>query len=180
MNKTVTKLAALMAATLLLLTGCAQNPNTAAIVGDQTITMSSVDAFAHQLETAVASVTQGSGQEVPTWGALRASALQVLVQIEIVKAANLDAKVTVTDAQRQNAASSNAIYGALAKDPAAANVLSQWLDAIVVANDAKGSAALTKAASSTPVTVNPVFGTWDPSQLKLSGESGSLSKSIAS
>lgn len=181
MKKTATKLVALVASALLLLTGCStNNPNVAATVGNQQISVAQVDAFAHQLATAVAKISEGSGQAAPAWGELRSPALQILIQIELVRVANLDAKVTVTDAQRKAAAASNQIYSALAQDPSASQVLSEWLDAVVIANDSKGNASLMKLAKGTPIELNPVFGTWDQTQFKLTGDTGSLSKVLPS
>jgi hypothetical protein len=173
MKKTAVKLVALVATALLLLSGCAQNnPNVAATVGTQQITISEVDAIAR--------VVAANQTETTTWGTWRAPVLQVILVSKLAAQAKELAGVTVTDAQRQQVYAQNTLYTALAKDPATTAFMSELADATLVINDTNGQKALAQVLSGVPVVVNPTFGTWDATQAKLSGESGSLSQELSS
>jgi hypothetical protein len=46
-------------------------------------------------------------------------------------------------------------------------------------NDSNVAALFAQVAPTVPVTVNPVFGEWDPAKVQLTGETGSLSKTLS-
>ena len=89
------------------------------------------------------------------------------------------AGITVTDTQRESVYASAELYGALAKDPGSATFMRDFADVTVVLSDAKGQQAFAAAAAATPVQLNPAFGVWDPAQIKLTGQTGSLSTTLS-
>lgn len=172
MKKTAVKLVALVVTGLLLLSGCGKtNPNIAATVGSEQVSIATVDA--------VAKVIAANSPESPNWGGWRAPVVQVIVVSRIGAMVKQQAGITITDIQRQQVYSTNALYAALAKDEASKAFMSDFADATLMLNDTNVAALFAQVAPTVPVTVNPVFGEWDPAKVQLTGETGSLSKTLS-
>ncbi len=172
MKKTAVKLVAVLATAILALTGCAKNsPNVAATVGGQEITISQVDA--------ISKAVAAKSPDTPQWGNWRPAVLQVMVQAKLAKAAQQLAGITISDVQRQQVYATNEFYAALANDPVTAQFIADFVDTNLVLTDPKGQQAIAKVVPTVIVTVNPVFGQWDPNSAQLSGTSGSLSRSLS-
>jgi hypothetical protein len=172
MKKTAVKLVALVVAGLLLLSGCGKtNPNIAATIGGEQVTVATVDA--------VATVIADNSPDAPNWGRWRAPVLQVIVVSRIGAMVKQQAGITITDIQRQKVYSSNQLYAALAKDEATKAFMSDFADATLLLNDTDAGALYAQVAPTVPVTVNPVFGEWDAANVQLTGNTGSLSRTLS-
>jgi hypothetical protein len=172
MKKTAVKVVALVATALLMLSGCAKNnPNIAATVGSDQITVASVDS--------VAKVIAANSPDSPTWGGWRAPVLQVMVVSRIGGLVKQQTGITITDAQREQVYASNTLYAALAKDEASKAFMADFADATLLLNNTSTQALFAKLAPTVPVEVNPIFGEWDATNVQLSGDTGSLSKTLS-
>ena len=172
MKKTAVKLVAVLATAILALTGCAKNsPNVAATVGTQEIALSQVDA--------IAKAVAAKSPDTPQWGNWRAAVLQVMIQAKLAKQAQQLAGITISDVQRQQVYATNEFYAALAKDPVTAEFIADFVDTNLILTNQEGQAAIAQVVPAVPVTVNPVFGQWDPSKAQLTGTSGSLSRALS-
>jgi hypothetical protein len=172
MKKTAVKLVALMATTLLLLSGCANgSPNVAATVGTEKISVAQVDA--------VAKVVAANSPDSPDWGTWRAPVLQVLVVSRLGAVTKAQAGFTISEAQRQQVYAQNELYVALAKDPGSADFMRDFAEVTLMLNDSQAQQAFASVVGTVPVEVNPVFGQWDSTKVQLTGDSGSLSKSLS-
>jgi ABC-type Fe3+-hydroxamate transport system substrate-binding protein len=172
MKKTAVKLVAVLATAILALTGCAKNnPNVAATVGDQTIKLTQVDAVAKSLVAKDPTVT---------WGAARHDVAQVMVVSRLAKLAQDEVGVKVTDAQRQQVYAAYPAWEPLLKDPVTATFMADFADYILVMSNQTAASAYQKVAANVPVSVNPIFGSWDPATGQFAGNSGSLSEVFGS
>lgn len=166
------KLVGAMVAAVVLLSGCANaNPNVAATIGAESISVATVDS--------VAKVVASHSPDMPNWGNWRAPVLQVMIISRLARQAAAQAGVTVTDSQRESVYASAESYAALAKDPGSAAFMRDFADVSIVLSDEKGQQAFAAAAAAAPVHMNPAFGVWDPTQIKLTGQTGSLSTTLS-
>jgi hypothetical protein len=172
MKKTAVKLAALVATTLLLLSGCANgNPTVAATIGDNQITVAQVDSISR--------VLAANSTDEPAWGKWRAAVLQAQLSGRLATTVTSAAGVTITDIQRQQVYAQNELYAKLAKDPVTADFMRDYADYVLVMSATNGQSAMAQAASTVKIEVNPIFGEWDSTKAQLSGESGSLSQTLS-
>ncbi|PKQ32169.1 MAG: hypothetical protein CVT62_03830 [Actinobacteria bacterium HGW-Actinobacteria-2] len=171
MKKSAVKLVAVLATAILALTGCADNnPNVAAKVGGQEIALSQVDTIAKALVASDPSVS---------WGVARRDVAQVLVVSQLAKLAQKDIGAPVSDAQRQQVYAAYPNWEPLLKNPTTSVFMADFADYILVMSDETGSAAFQKVCANVPVELNPVFGSWDPTQGQFAGDSGSLSRVLS-
>lgn len=159
-------LAALAAAAMLLVGGCAtNNPQTAATVGGVPIAGSQVDT----LSQALAEASEGQ----VTANSQRSTVLSILIANEITQQVASAKGVSVTPQERQALLASSQQLTQLAAYPALTEFINRFADSQLISSKV-GEEAFIPAAQSVPVEVNPRFGVWDES-LGLTGETGSLS-----
>lgn len=163
------KLAVLATTAVLALTGCAGDPNVAAYVDGSPIRQAEVDTLAR----AISQTVDTAGSE----GTLRPVVLSILVQTKVAEAVAAEQQIEVTDAERQAVLATNAGLAALAQNPATADFTLRYLNAGLVLNSDKGSAAAAAVYARTAVRLNPRLGTWDAESHSVAeGSSGSLSE----
>lgn len=176
MIKSLVKVAAVLSAAVLLLTGCAQNsPSVAATVGSSTITVAEVDAAA---KAVAAHYPAAAGESARPWGEYRSLVLSYMIHKQLLAMAAQVSNQQISDQQLAALVNSDSFIRDLANDPASRDIAL----ALVLMDVAKSSqsmqTALTQVIAGVPVEVNPVFGVWDPSQATFSSNSGSLSVSL--
>jgi hypothetical protein len=89
-------------------------------------------------------------------------------------------KIEVTDAQRQTIFAQNELFATLLKNPATADFMTTYANTATILSDEAAQVAFKDLLASTPIRVNPRFGTWDPAAGALvEGSSGSLSEAAA-
>lgn len=171
MLKAAAKAASLAIVGVLALTGCTvTNPRVAAYVAGTPITQAEVDAVSGALADASPDTSDSAGGFVQT-------VLVIMVQNRIAAKAAADARITVTDAQRQSVFAQNELYGVLAENPVSADFMNDFANTSVVVSDEAGVTAFREAAAQTNVRLNPRFGEWDAESVSLvQGSSGSLSE----
>lgn len=158
------KIAALAAAGVLALAGCAgSSPRVAAYVNGAEIRTEQIDAVA-------AVMARESGKPA---GAFSAGITNAYIQGRLAQSALAKAGVTVTDAQRAQVITQTGAT-ALASDPTTADFARAYADYALLSSSQEGSAALTQESTQTEVRLNPRYGTWDSSQGSITG-SGSIS-----
>jgi hypothetical protein len=203
MRSTLAKVAALIAAGMVVLSGCstAGDPNVAASVNGQVLSEarvaelsqtisetylaawkasqeSSQPAASRTPEQQVAYETSLAQQQVKMApGKYRLAVVVVSIQGQIAAEAAKAANLTVTDDQRKQVIAQDAGLTALSANPVTKDFVSGLADAQVVFNDANGVLAGKDAAARATVKLNPRYGSWDPSQIAPSG-SGSLSSTL--
>lgn len=162
--------AALAAAAMLLVGGCAaNNPRVAATVGSVTIMESQVDG--------VAAVLADSTDGQRTAGSLRAGVLTVMIQSVLVLKAAAEKGVVVTQAERDAMFASEPSMAVLRENPVTAQFITDFVDSSL-ASSRLGQEAFAAIALAVPVTVNPRYGSWNQNLAQLTGESGSLSQLV--
>lgn len=205
MTSTLTKVAALVAAAMVVLSGCssAGDPNVAAAVNGQTLTETRVAelsqaisttylaAWQAQQETSQPAASRTSEQQAAfetslaqqqvkmAPGVYRLAVVGITIQSQLAREAAKVANISVTEDQRKQVLSQDAGLTSLLANPVTKDFVSGLADAQVVFSDANGAAAGKDVAAKADVKLNPRYGTWDSSQIAPSG-SGSLSISLAS
>lgn len=159
-------LVAASAATLVL-TGCAQSPTAAAIVGGTALTESEVD---QAFDSLVKLQTDPTGVR------------QMIVKVELVglvaEKAAADKGIALTDSARQPLIASDPDLTQLQADPSAGPFVTRFANYALVAQTL-GADGWLEACSATAMTVNPRYGAWSRQLCSLDGTSGSLSKAQA-
>lgn len=199
MRSTLVKVAALIAAGLVVLSGCATagDPNVAVNVNGQVLTEARVTELSRTIsDVAIASwkaqqeASQPAASRTPEEqaayetslakqqvamapGKYRLSVVGASIQIQLAQDAAKAANITVTDDQRKQVISDNGL-SALSDNPVTKDLVNGLADVQVVFSDTNGLAAGKDAAAKAVVQLNPRYGTWDPTQLTLTG-TGSLS-----
>lgn len=164
------RLAALAAAAVLALSGCAgANPQSAAYVDGSPISQSQVDAIAGVLADSTETDDRPAGF-APT-------VLQILIQSKLVGRAAAEKGLSVPTTDRDAAIAGDATLSALSKNPVTTDFIRNYVDTSLLLQTEAGQAAALEVAERADIVVNPRFGTWDESQLALAqGSSGSLSE----
>ncbi|MBN9106240.1 MAG: hypothetical protein J0I14_14700 [Propionibacteriaceae bacterium] len=201
MRSTLVKVAALIAAGMVVLSGCATagDPNVAVTVNGEVLTETRVTELSQAIsEVGIASwkAQQESTQPVASRtpeeqaayetelakqqvdmapGKYRVAVVGASIQAQLARDAAKIANITVTDAQRQEVISQNGL-SALSANPVTKDLVDGLANVQVVFTNASGLQAGKEAAAKAEVQLNPRYGTWDPSQLTLTG-TGSLSTS---
>lgn len=201
MRSTLVKVAALIAAGMVVLSGCATagDPNVAVTVNGEVLTETRVTELSQAIsEVGIASwkaqqeSTQPAASRTPEEqaayetelakqqvdmapGKYRVAVVGASIQAQLARDAAKVANITVTDAQRQEVISQNGL-SALSANPVTKDLVDGLANVQVVFTNASGLQAGKEAAAKAEVQLNPRYGTWDPSQLTLTG-TGSLSTS---
>ncbi len=157
-------LVAASAATLVL-TGCAQSPTSAAVVGGTSITESEVDQ-AFTAATKLQAVDQAN---------LRLAIVNNEIVGLVAEKAAADKGIALTDGARRPVIAAQAVLTQLQADPSSTPFVTRAANALVVAQTL-GAEGWLEACSATVVTANPRYGTWSRQLCSLDGSSGSLSK----
>lgn len=157
-----------VAATLLASAGCSVRAQTAFSVDDDVTTVSQVTDTVNGCAAAMGEASS----------ALSASAMaDLMVQVQLTRAIAASQNVQVSDDDLTMLIQNGQIQGlpaSLLSDPNCAQLaVGLALQAVIISQSS--SDAYVAAAADHAVVVNPRFGTWDPSDLSLSG-SGSLSQ----
>jgi hypothetical protein len=169
MSKARVLVAALATAGLVAFAGCSSSPQVAAYVGDSQISQASVDDVAQVL-------ADTSSDAYDTAGSFSPTVMQIMVQAEVAQQAGAAKGITVTDAQRQQVYSQNPLYGTLLKNPATTSFMQDYANTSVILGNEAALAAYKELMASTPIRVNPRFGTWDSAAGGLvEGSEGTLS-----
>lgn len=205
MRSTLAKVAALVAAGMVVLSGCstAGDPNVAASVNGQVLSEARVGELSQVIsDTYVAAwkAAQESAQPAASRtpeqqaeyetslaqqqvkmapGKYRLVVVGVSIQGQLAAEAAKTANITITEDQRKQVIAQDAGLTALSANPVTRDFVAGLADAQVVFNDANGVAAGQDAAAKADVKLNPRYGTWNPSQIAPSG-SGSLSSTLTS
>ena len=179
MRSTLVKVAALIAAGMVVLSGCATagDPNVAVTVNGEVLTETRVTELSQAIsEEQAAYETELDKQQVDVApGKYRVAVVGAAIQAQLARDAAKIANITVTDAQRQEVISQNGL-SALSANPVTKDLVDGLANVQVVFTNASGLQAGKEAAAKAEVQLNPRYGTWDPSQLTLTG-TGSLSTS---
>jgi hypothetical protein len=190
--------AAVLLAVSPALTACGSgpaHPGAAAVVGDQKISVSTLQAQVNEVRSAQAKSPQAA-QAGADSGKLSQQTLSMLVQNEVIDRAAKDAGITVTPAevQQSHAQALQQANGSEAQLEAALlaqyDVVPSQLDAFLRTNIEVGKliqslgyqpgsdpgntavlAAITKTADSLGVHVNPRYGTWDAKKASIGANS---------
>ena len=170
MSKITAKLVALFCAGLLALAGCAGSPQTAAQIGDYRISEAEVAPIA-------AALAEVSTEKTDTAASFKSTVLTLMIESELAQTALVASGITIADADRKSLYASNEQLSKLASEPATAEFMHRYADLYLLAQSDAGNTAFTKVAQETKVVVNPRYGSWDASQLKLVDTGGSLSES---
>ena len=176
MSKARVWVIALAATGLLALAGCGGNPQVAAYVGGPT---SPIDVQVSQakVETIAKAIAATTTDAYDTAVTFTAPVMQILVQAALVQKVATDAKITVTDAQRETFYASAELYPQLVKNPDTHDFMVAFADANTILADKAVAPTYTALVAKTPIRVNPRYGTWDAKQGGLvDGSSGSLSE----
>ncbi len=200
MKSTLVKLAALIGAGLLVLSGCATagDPNVAASVNGQVLSEARVTELSQAISDTYLAAWQASQetsqpaasrtpeqqtafeatlaqQQVKLApGNYRVAVVAVTIEGQLARETAKTINLTVTDAQRQQVISSDTGLAALSASPVTKEFIDGLADAQLVFSDTNGLAAGKDAAAKAAVKLNPRYGTWDPSQIAPTG-TGSLS-----
>lgn len=163
---------ALIAAALagaVLMSGCAgQVPSTAAIVGGTTITESSLSQTTSAVEDLIGE---------PATGTVRLSVLQYKVWGVLADRISEAKGITISDSDRQEAVTGLQLTE-LADNAPTRDLAMDAADLAALASQMTETDFLA-AVAQTDVVLNPRYGSWDASQVTvtgLTGETGSLSK----
>jgi hypothetical protein len=176
MSKARVWVIALAATALLALAGCGGNPQVAAYVGGPT---SPIDVQVQQskVDTIAKAIADTTSDAYDTAVTFTAPVMQILVQSALVQKVAADAKITVTDAQRETFYATAALYPELVKNPATHDFMVAFADANTILADKTVGPAYTALVTKTQIRVNPRYGTWDAKSGGLvDGSSGSLSE----
>jgi hypothetical protein len=205
MRSTLVKVATLIGAGLLVLSGCstAGDPNTAATVNGQVLSEARVTELSQAIsdtylatweaqqeagepaasrtpEQQAAYETSLAQQQVKMApGKYRLAVVGVTIQGQLARETAKAIGLTVTDDQRKQVIAQDSGLAALSANPVTKDFIDSLADAQVVFSDANGAQAGKAAAAKAAVQLNPRYGTWDPSQIAPSG-SGSLSVTLKS
>jgi len=107
--------------------------------------------------------------------------VQIMIQGTLAAKVGEAKKIEVTDAQRQAVYAQNELYAVLLKNPATTDFMVTYANTATILGDDAGKAAYKDLLASTPIRVNPRFGTWDAAAGGLAdGSSGSLSEAAPS
>lgn len=168
MGRGVRVLVTLVVAGMLALTGCAgQNPSHAATVNGVVITEDRVNEVALGIATA-----GGSPEAAP---AQRNTAAGNLIRNQIGLQVGQQLGVEITDADVEAAITGgDPSLAVMAADPALTSFIHDYVGFQLLVNQ-MGPEEFLAASEKVAVNLNPRYGTWDPTQVWLSGESGSLS-----
>lgn len=158
--KTPARLAAAAVASAIVLTGCSTPPNAASVVGGQRLSNTEVQ----QVASAIATVT---GADTAT--ALRQAAYDLTLGEASRQIADRIG-VTLSDADKQPLLASSQAATAMTQIPEGA----AWVDAVgstLALLDEVGSERYADELANTDISINPRYGTWDPTQLALTSSS---------
>lgn len=165
MAKSVVKLVALVAASLLLLSGCGKNnPNLAATVGIVEISAVQVEALADEMAQAYPRAMIG-------W---RLIAAELLVANELGRVAKQATGVVPSPEDRRAQLQSSVLLSSLAADSRFVKLAEGYADYLVL----RKSGAAMGAMTANPVWLNPSFGVWVQGEARSAGQTGSLSVSL--
>ncbi len=168
------KLAALAAAGVLALAGCATgNPQVAAYVDGSQISQAQVD----QVSQALADTSTDTAD---TAGGFRSTVVQIIIQSKVALKAAEANQIVITETQRDQEIAADQTLAALAKNPASTDFINDYVEAKLVVSTEAGQKAFSDQFAKTTVTVNPRLGTWDPQQGTLvEGTAGGSISSLA-
>lgn len=161
MKRVVRALVALLAG-VLVVTGCSTNPNTAAVVGENSFSVTEVEQFTTALSPYLAS--GGSANQATTF----------LVLAEIGRQVAAEQKLTFTAEQKEQAIATVGIPETMAADPAMQDFLDGYMT-FALTISSLGQEAFLSAATTREVQINPRFGAWNPAELSITPGAGSLS-----
>ncbi|MCC6496792.1 MAG: hypothetical protein IT193_11125 [Propionibacteriaceae bacterium] len=169
MSKARVMVAALATAGLLAFAGCGNSPQVAAYVGDFRVQQDTVEAVSQVLADASSDAYDTAGSFSPT-------VMQIMVQTKLAAQAGEAKGISVTEEQRQQIYAQNELYAGLLKNPVTTDFMTGYANTSVILGNEAALAAYKDLIASTPIRVNPRFGTWDPEAGGLvEGSSGSLS-----
>lgn len=200
MRSTLVKLAALIGAGVVVLSGCATagDPNVAASVNGQVLSEARVTELSQAIsdtylaawkaseETSQPAASRTQEQQTAYEASLaqqqvklaagnyRVAVVAVTIQGQLARETAKAINLTVTDDQRKQVISSDTGLTALSANPVTKDFIDGLADAQLVFSDANGLTAGKDAAAKAAVKLNPRYGAWDPSQIAPAG-SGSLS-----
>lgn len=168
--KLMTRLMAGLVAAMLLLTGCTSgNPDLAATVKGVDIRETTLD----KVSASVATLLQADPRQY------RVLILEALIQGQVAQQVATQAGVEITDADLQGVFGTSSELSSFYADPDAREVAVAVAQRELVASKL-GSAEFTALAQQVPVVLNPRYGTWSATTNSMLGNTGSLSKSVAS
>lgn len=156
MNRAVRGIAGGVAVAALTLTGCAQPPSAAAVVGDVRIPQT----VAQDAGAALATVTGAN-----TASSLQQAAFDLVVgeaATQIAQKQNL----SFSDAQRADVLSVSTAAQAVVATPGGA-AWGQAVTTTYLTLQQMGEADFARELAGIPISINPRFGTWDPTQLTM-------------
>lgn len=163
MNRPVRSLVVL-AAVLLALSGCAQSPNTAAIVNGTRVTESQIDA----ISLSASSVVQAQS------GAIRKGVLQYEIWGVLARQIAADTNTEITQKDLDGVIAQGTQLTQLADDPRTRPLAENAARLIYLSTVIEKDDFLNRLTAA-KIEVNPKYGAWSPNQLAVTGESGSLS-----
>jgi hypothetical protein len=162
MTKTVVKLAALVAAGLLLLSGCGKdNPNVAATVGSVQFSAAEVDQLAAEM----------SVQYPDSPYSWRLVVADLMVATELVTVAEQVTGEAPTARERALVISARPLLAGMATNPKTAKLATGYADYLLLRYEPKALAVMAQ----NPVRLNPAYGVWNQTEAKSANQSGSLS-----
>lgn len=168
MNKAVRALAA-AATTVLALSGCAQGPSDAAVVGGVSIPESDIE-LANADFAAMSAADPAS---------TRITVVNSMVLGEVARQLAATNQVPLTDAGRARVLkAAPPAFTTLAEKPGG-KALVDALVSYAVVNGQLGEKKMVEGCSRVPVSVNPRYGEWAAEACSLTGASGSLSTPAA-
>jgi hypothetical protein len=165
MTKTVVKLVALVAAGLLLLSGCGKdNPKVAATVGSVQFSAAEVDQLAAELSSEY--------PELPlSW---RPVVADMLVSNELVTVAEQVTGSKPSVAARTAIITVRPVLSVLSNNTKTAKLANGYADYLLLRYEPKSLAVMVN----NPVRLNPAYGVWNQAEAKSANETGSLSVSM--
>jgi hypothetical protein len=170
MSKARLMVAALATAGLMALAGCGGNPQVAAYVGDVQVSQTKVETVSRVL-------AETSSDAYDTVGSFNRTVVQIMIQGTLAAKVGAAKNIQVTEAQRQALYAQNELFTVLLKNPATTEFMTTYANTATILGDEAAKTAYAELLATTPIRVNPRFGTWDPAVGGLAdGSSGSLSE----
>lgn len=168
MSRAGVGVAALMAVGALALGGCAEaSPQVAAYVGGDQIRLAQVEAISQEL-------SRLSPDQTDVADNYRATVLAVMIESRLAEQVAAAKSIVMTEEMRQSFYATNDAYKVMAGNAVTADFMKGFADLAIVVGTEAGKVGLRDAFSTTPIRVNPRFGTWDPANQVVTGD-GSLS-----
>lgn len=166
MNKAFRTMAA-VAASALVLAGCAESPTVAATVDGVTVSERTVQQAADAVQAAFGAPA----------GEARTFAVNRVIQGVLAEKMAADNGITISASERADVLDTQPQLGMLAKQPGGQDLAEDWIDISIVAQ-ALGQEKLVAELGKHKVEVNPRYGSWDV-QTGATAGTGSLSAEAA-